>query len=150
MWAVAAQPRTGLTPMMPTPSVDSGIARADLTSKLLLRAVDESALCQGSPSPGSDRYDCLVDEYVQVHGRVQGIRRYAKDSRMSGASSGGSGPCSTRTISCSAVSIWLVNGRFLHRLALEAEDLVNEDDGDAAGHELAVDDEGLVNAAGPA
>ncbi len=23
MWAVAAQPRTGLTPMMPTPNVDS-------------------------------------------------------------------------------------------------------------------------------
>src|SRR6266853_2868101 len=29
MWAVAAQPRTGLTPMIPTPSVDSGIARAN-------------------------------------------------------------------------------------------------------------------------
>src|SRR5712691_282447 len=64
MWAVAAQPRTGLTPMMPTPSVDSGIAIG-----------------------------------------------------------------------------------FLHLLALEAEDLVNEDDGDAAGRELAVDDEDLVNAA---
>src|SRR6266702_4400189 len=25
MWAVAAQPRTGLTPMIPTPNVDSGI-----------------------------------------------------------------------------------------------------------------------------
>src|SRR5438876_2575865 len=36
---------------------------------------------------------------------------------------------------------------FLHLLALEAEDLVNEDDGDAAGHELAVDDEDLVHAA---
>src|SRR5712692_9994085 len=64
MWAVAAQPRTGLTPMMPTPSVDSGIAIG-----------------------------------------------------------------------------------FLHLLALEAEDLVNEDDGDAAGRELAVDDEDLVDAA---
>src|SRR5213596_9970 len=30
MWAVAAQPRAGLTPMIPTPSVDSGIARADV------------------------------------------------------------------------------------------------------------------------
>src|SRR5260370_18485051 len=38
MWAVAAQPRTGLTPMIPTPSVDSGLARADVTSNLLLRA----------------------------------------------------------------------------------------------------------------
>src|SRR6266566_1594224 len=38
MWAVAAQPRTGLTPMIPTPSVDSGMAWADVTSNLLLRA----------------------------------------------------------------------------------------------------------------
>src|SRR3989475_6877397 len=37
--------------------------------------------------------------------------------------------------------------RFLHLLALEAEDLVNEDDGDAAGRKLAVDDQDLVNAA---
>src|SRR4249919_1510196 len=29
MWAVAAQPRTGLTPMIPTPSVDSGISVGD-------------------------------------------------------------------------------------------------------------------------
>src|SRR5216684_2200721 len=38
MWAVAAQPRTGLTPMIPTPSGDSGMARADVTSNLLLRS----------------------------------------------------------------------------------------------------------------
>src|SRR2546423_13852416 len=37
MWAVAAQPRAGLTPMIPTPSVDSGFAWADVTSNLLLR-----------------------------------------------------------------------------------------------------------------
>src|SRR2546423_13844791 len=37
MWAVAAQPRTGLTPMIPTPSGDSGIAWTDVTSNLLLR-----------------------------------------------------------------------------------------------------------------
>src|SRR2546430_5845669 len=37
MWAVAAQPRTGLTPMIPTPSLDSGRAGADVTSNLLLR-----------------------------------------------------------------------------------------------------------------
>src|SRR3954447_1740290 len=37
MWAVAAQPRTGLTPMIPTPSGDSGVAWADVTSNLLLR-----------------------------------------------------------------------------------------------------------------
>src|SRR2546430_748847 len=37
MWAVAAQPRAGLTPMIPTPSVDSGFAWAAVTSNLLLR-----------------------------------------------------------------------------------------------------------------
>src|SRR2546429_3476286 len=37
MWAVAAQPRTGLTPMIPTPSGDSGLAWAAVTSNLLLR-----------------------------------------------------------------------------------------------------------------
>src|SRR2546427_6170744 len=84
MWAVAAQPRTGLTPMMPTPSVDSGIARADLTSKLLLRAVDESALCQGSPSPGVIGTTASWTGMDRSTGEY-GIRRYAKDSRMSGA-----------------------------------------------------------------
>src|SRR2546421_1291180 len=33
MWAVAAQPRTGLTPMIPTPSVDSDIARAEVRAR---------------------------------------------------------------------------------------------------------------------
>src|SRR5438445_6806011 len=77
MWAVAAQPRTELTPMMPTPSVDSG-ARGDLTSKLLLGGVDESAPYQGSP-PRSDRHDRLVDEYLNGSTSEHGIRRYAKD-----------------------------------------------------------------------
>src|SRR3989442_11362368 len=44
-------------------------------------------------------------------------------------------------------SDWGGHGGFLHLRALEAEDLVNEDDGDAAGHELAVDDQDLVDAA---
>src|SRR6266487_5952892 len=43
MWAVAAQPRTGLTPTIPTPSLDSGMARADVTSNLLLRAGTQGA-----------------------------------------------------------------------------------------------------------
>src|SRR6266567_9638318 len=38
MWAAAAQPLAGLTPMIPTPSVGSGVAGADVTSNLLLRA----------------------------------------------------------------------------------------------------------------
>jgi len=32
MCAVLAQPRMGLTPMIPTPNVDFGIARADVVS----------------------------------------------------------------------------------------------------------------------
>src|SRR5450759_1548936 len=39
MCAVAAQPRTGLTPMIPTPSLDSGPPRTDVTS---------TACCAGS------------------------------------------------------------------------------------------------------
>src|SRR2546430_1038942 len=53
--------------MMPTPNVDSGIAGADVILKLLLRAVDETAPYEGSPSR-EYRYHCLVDEYDQVLG----------------------------------------------------------------------------------
>src|SRR6267143_1869523 len=97
MWAVAAQPRTGLTPMMPTPSGDSGIARADLTSKLLPWAVDDSAPYHGS-LPGGDRCDCLVDEHEPVHERVRGlpVRRGSEDV---GLIIGRIRACSTRTIS---------------------------------------------------
>src|SRR5437868_4453079 len=46
MWAVAAQPRVGLTPMIPTPSFDS----PDVTSNLL-RAVRQPATSRaGVPS----------------------------------------------------------------------------------------------------
>src|SRR5213076_2291665 len=54
MWAVAAQPRTGLTPMIPTPSVESGMARADVTSNLLLRAVAAPLLRVGRRGAGGE------------------------------------------------------------------------------------------------
>src|SRR5438477_2498017 len=54
MWAVAAQPRTGLTPMIPTPSAGSGMARADVTSNLLLRAVAEHLLRVGTRGAGGE------------------------------------------------------------------------------------------------
>src|SRR6266568_1212594 len=47
MWAVAAQPRTGLTPMIPTPSVDPGIARnpsASSTRTTVMRSATISRL----------------------------------------------------------------------------------------------------------
>src|SRR5437867_3394196 len=44
MWASAAHPRTGLTPMIPTPSVDSGNAmRLDLDLDVDLLAHEEAA-----------------------------------------------------------------------------------------------------------
>src|SRR5258705_13657682 len=55
MWAVAAQPRTGLTPMIPTPSVDSGIARADVTSILLLRVGGRGVGGEALQGGGDDR-----------------------------------------------------------------------------------------------
>src|SRR6266568_2576230 len=81
MWAVAAQPRTGLTPMIPTPSVDSGIAGADLG---------------------------------------------AWANRLGG------------------------HCEFAPLAALEAQDLVDEDDGDAPGGDLTIDDQNLVHGAADA
>src|SRR5206468_10353224 len=82
----------------------------------------------------------------EQNGREVAIRRCAKDSRTSSSSSGGYGRA--RPGGCRAPlfrfgwSSWIPPW-----LALEAEDLVNEDDRDAAGQELAVDDEDLVHAA---
>src|SRR2546429_8182636 len=54
MWAVAAQPRTGLIPMIPTPSADSGMATDDVTSNLLLRAVAAPLLRVGRRGAGGE------------------------------------------------------------------------------------------------
>src|SRR5437868_2772139 len=47
MWAVAAQPRVGLTPMIPTPSVDSRdvIFRPPVSSGQNHHGLDGSCLC---------------------------------------------------------------------------------------------------------
>src|SRR2546421_12095360 len=95
---------------------------------------------------GSDRYDALVDEHEPVaeHGRNPPVRQGFEDV---GFIMGRIRACLMTTMSCSAVSIWVVIVDSSIGLRSEAQDLVNEDDGDAAGHELAVDDEDLVNAA---
>ena len=56
--------------------------------------------------PGSDRSDRLGDEYEQVHERVRDppVRQGFEDV---GLIIGGIRACSTRTLSCSAVSIWV-------------------------------------------
>src|SRR6266702_3007584 len=71
MWVVAAQPRTGLTPMIPTPSVDSGIARADVTSNLLLRAGTRGAGGEALQGGGDDRQVELAEvvHHVPPHAR---------------------------------------------------------------------------------
>ncbi|TLZ82372.1 MAG: hypothetical protein E6K05_05495 [Methanobacteriota archaeon] len=57
--------------------------------------------------PGSDRYDCLVDEYEQVHMRSRDPpdRQGLEDIELI---IGRIQTCSTRTMSCSAVSVWAV------------------------------------------
>src|SRR3954447_6072129 len=75
MWAVAAQPRTGLTPMIPTPSVDSGFARADVTSNLLLgvgvRGVGGEAL-QGGGDGRQVELAEVVDHLPPPAGKMGG------------------------------------------------------------------------------
>src|SRR6266568_49947 len=71
MWAVAAQPRTGLTPMIPTPSVDSGMAWADVTSNLLLRAGTRGAGGEALHGGGDARQVELAEvvHHVPPHAR---------------------------------------------------------------------------------
>src|SRR6266571_9108689 len=75
MWAVAAQPRSGLTPMIPTPSIDSGLAGADVTSNLLLRAGTRGAGGEALQGGGDDRQVELAEvvHHVPPHaGQVSG------------------------------------------------------------------------------
>src|SRR6266704_2763474 len=75
MWAVATQPRTGLTPTIPTPSVDSGMARADVTSNLLLRAGTRGAGGEALHGGGDARQVELAEvvHHVPPHaGQVSG------------------------------------------------------------------------------
>src|SRR3954464_4528357 len=71
MWAVAAQPRTGLTPMIPTPSVDLRLAGLDVTAfscsasgegpRPQLRGCGRGAQRRECGAPGDD----LLEERVQ-------------------------------------------------------------------------------------
>ena len=56
---------------------------------------------------GSDRYDCLANEYEPVHelGRDPPVRQGFEDVELI---IGRIRACSTRRMSCSAVSIWVV------------------------------------------
>src|SRR6266581_9521237 len=71
MWAVAAQPRAGLTPMIPTPSFDS----ADVTSNLLLRAGTRGAGGEALHGGGDSRQVKLAEvvHHVPPHaGQMSG------------------------------------------------------------------------------
>src|SRR5882762_124812 len=78
MCAVAAQPRTGLTPMIPTPSVDSGIARAD--DELNRHRVWSFAGLEPEDLVDKDDGDALgddlaIDDQDLVHGAVDAVHR---------------------------------------------------------------------------
>src|SRR2546430_3909183 len=61
MWAVAAQPRTGLTPMIPTPSVDSGIAtRRPPREQRLVPSSQPVCSCRSSLGACSDPFQCDI------------------------------------------------------------------------------------------
>src|SRR5438094_523524 len=86
MWAVAAQPRAGETPMIPTPSVDSDIARADGRVGPCLvdgRLVWTLCVCTFTPLEPEDRVDeddrdtrgddLMIDDQDLVHGAVDPV-----------------------------------------------------------------------------
>src|SRR5712692_3755658 len=61
MWAVEAQPRTGLTPMIPTPSVDSDMARVESYSKLEASAGVELNRSEARPTTVSGAFGVQGD-----------------------------------------------------------------------------------------
>src|SRR5947199_5818458 len=74
MWAVLAQPRMGLTPMIPTPNVDVDIATADVVSCVLcpgyLKAKDLVDQHHGDPPRG----DLPIDDDHLVDRAVDAVR----------------------------------------------------------------------------
>src|SRR5438309_9864304 len=74
MWAVLAQPRVGLTPMIPTPNVNFGIASADMVwcvfGPEFLKAEDLVDQHHGDPSRG----DLPVDDDHLVDRAVDAVR----------------------------------------------------------------------------
>src|SRR5947208_3170521 len=75
MWAVAAQPRTGLTPTMPTPSVDLGIAGADVVSRASVRGILETEHLVDQHHGDPPRGDLPVDDENLVHRAAHAIGR---------------------------------------------------------------------------
>src|SRR6266545_5033638 len=71
MWAAAAQPRTGLTPMIPTPSVDSGIGHLCVCS---LAALEPQDLVDEDDGDALGD-DLPIDDEDLVHGAVDAVRR---------------------------------------------------------------------------
>src|SRR5438128_11754913 len=61
MWAVAAQPQTGLTPMIPTPSVDSDMPRIESYSKLEASAGVELNRSEARPTTVSGAFGVQGD-----------------------------------------------------------------------------------------
>src|SRR6266849_5711667 len=74
MWAVVAQPRRGLTPMIPTPSVDLGIAKADVVSRASVRGTLEPEHLVDQDHSDPPRGDLAVDDDNLVHRAVYAIR----------------------------------------------------------------------------
>src|SRR5437016_10322902 len=74
MWAVAAQPQAGLTPMIPTPSIDFGIAKADVVSRASVRGTLEPEHLVDQDHSDPPRSDFPVDDYNFVHRAVYAIR----------------------------------------------------------------------------
>src|SRR2546427_10065701 len=74
MWAVAAQPQAGLTPMIPTPSVNCGIAKADVASRASVRGTLEPQHLVDQDDSDPPRGDLPVDDYNFVHRAAYAIR----------------------------------------------------------------------------
>src|SRR6266511_4162320 len=66
MWAAAAQPQTGLTPMIPTPSVDSGIGHLCVCS---LAALEPQDLVDEDDGDALGD-DLAIDDEDLVHGAM--------------------------------------------------------------------------------
>src|ERR1700674_2679473 len=74
MWAVAAHPQAGLTPMIPTPSVDFGIAKADVVSRASVRGTLEPGHLVDQDHSDAPRGDLPVDDDHLIHRAVYAIR----------------------------------------------------------------------------
>src|SRR5437899_12388832 len=76
MWAVAAQPRMGLTPMIPTPIVDWGRVESIwvATARCSLPGLEAECLVDEDDG-GTAGHPFAVDDEQFVHAAVHAIRR---------------------------------------------------------------------------